>query len=102
MAIEASTRKGELEGSDILVLEPQRLVQPHGPDYPRGGPNPRSPAPIRAGDEFYFEDQGGIAPKGEISPNLYGILVFLLNQLLQRSLSNDVRRRVEGYCGGEC
>jgi len=55
-----------------------------------------------AGDEFYFEDQGGIAPTGEISPNLYGILVFLLNQLLQRSLRNDVRRRVEGYCGGEC
>ena len=68
---------------------------------PAWGSEPTIARPIMAGDEFYFEDQGGIAPTGEISPNLYGILVFLLNQLLQRSLSNDVRRRVEGRCGGK-
>ena len=31
----------------IGVLGPRRVVQPHGLDYPRGGPNPPSPVQLR-------------------------------------------------------
>ena len=29
------------------ALGPRRVVQPHGSDYPRGGPNPPSPVQLR-------------------------------------------------------
>ena len=69
-----ATRWGRLEVSDILVLEPQRLVQPHGPGYPRGGSETHGRPPNQGGRGiFYFEDHGGIGR--DITKTLWYILV---------------------------
>ena len=72
-----ATRWGRLEVSDILVLEPQRLVQPHGPGYPRGGPKPTVARPIRADEEFCTSKiMAASRLRRDITKTLWYILVY--------------------------
>ena len=82
----------------IGVLGPLRVVQPNGPDYPRGGPNPPSSVQLRRTMALLRELWQHPAPYGEISAKLLWNISF---SSWNRGHSAAYAARLEGEWEGE-